>query len=145
MRGIYSYIRRAYSVATIPYFYVSTSCSMFGVPNMAVFYSSLISCFPSMLLKYLLNDSRWFQLLLLLLVSHLFLFLLYYYYYLGGWGYQPHTPTPILQNQSTSLYQPTCNLRSMAGSTSRLATTSVTFKFDDASMYRQKRGTIEGW
>ena len=37
-------------------FYISTFWSMFVVPNMAVFCSSLISYFPAMLLKYCLND-----------------------------------------------------------------------------------------
>ena len=31
---------------------------MYAVPNMAVFWSSLISCFPGMLLTYFLNDSE---------------------------------------------------------------------------------------
>jgi len=38
------------------YFYSSTSCSMCAVPNMAVFCSSLILCFPGMLLRYCLSD-----------------------------------------------------------------------------------------
>src|SRR5215469_16342748 len=38
------------------YFYVSTFRSMFAVPNMAVFCSSLRSWFPGMLLTYFLND-----------------------------------------------------------------------------------------
>ena len=38
------------------YFYISTSRSICAVPNMAVFYSSLISCFHGMLLRYCLND-----------------------------------------------------------------------------------------
>ena len=38
------------------YFYISTFCSMCAVPNMAVFCSSLISCFPGMLLRYCLGD-----------------------------------------------------------------------------------------
>ena len=36
--------------------YISTSRSMCAVPNMAVFWSSLTSCFPGMLLTYFLND-----------------------------------------------------------------------------------------
>jgi len=79
MQGIYTYIPktncvpREYSVAAIllllfmvlmslvsvlnlPYFYISTFRSMCSVPNMAVFWSSLISCFPGMLLTYFLND-----------------------------------------------------------------------------------------
>jgi hypothetical protein len=36
--------------------YVSTYRSMCALPNMAVFYSSLTSWFPGMLLTYFLND-----------------------------------------------------------------------------------------
>ena len=79
MQGIYSYIPetnyvpREYSVAAILfllfmvlislvsvlnllYFYISTFRSVCAVPNMAVFWSSLTSCFPGMLLAYFLND-----------------------------------------------------------------------------------------
>ena len=79
MQGIYTYIPetnyvpREYSVAAILlllfmvfislvsvlnllYFYTSTFRSMCAVPNMAVFCSSLTSCFPVMLLTYFLND-----------------------------------------------------------------------------------------
>jgi len=79
MQGIYTYIPetncvpREYSVAAILlllfmvlislvsvlnrlYFYVSTFRSMCAVPNMAVFCSSLTSCFPGMLLTFFLND-----------------------------------------------------------------------------------------
>ena len=79
MQGIYTYIPetnyvpREYSVAailllllmvlislvsvlTLLYFYLSTLRSMCAVPNMAVFCSSLTSCFPRMLLRYFLND-----------------------------------------------------------------------------------------
>ena len=78
MQGIYSYIPetnyvpREYSVAAILlllfmvlissvsvlnllHFYISTFRSMCAVPNMAVFCSSLTSCFPGMLLTYFLN------------------------------------------------------------------------------------------
>jgi hypothetical protein len=78
IQGIYSYIPetiyvpRDYSVAAILMllfmvlissvpvlnllcFYISTFRSMCTVPNMAVFCSSLTSCFPSMLLTYFLN------------------------------------------------------------------------------------------
>ena len=77
MQGIYTYIPetnhvpREYSVAAILlllfmvlissvsvlnllYFYISTFRSMCAVPNMAVFCSSLTSCFPGMLLLLLL-------------------------------------------------------------------------------------------
>ena len=79
MQGIYTYIPETncvpmeYSVAAILlllfmvlislvsvlnllYFYISTFHSMCAVPNMAVFWSSLTSCFPGMLLMYFLND-----------------------------------------------------------------------------------------
>jgi hypothetical protein len=79
MQGIYTYIPetnhvlREYMVAAILsllfmvptspvpalallYFYVSTFRSMCAVPNMAVFCSSLTSCFPGMLLTHFLND-----------------------------------------------------------------------------------------
>ena len=38
------------------HFYISTFQSVCAVPNMAVFCSSLNSCFPGMLLRYFLND-----------------------------------------------------------------------------------------
>jgi hypothetical protein len=79
MQGIYTYIPetnyvpREYSVAAILlllfmvlislvsvlnllYFYINTFRSMCAVPNMAVFCSSLTSCFPGMLLAYFLSD-----------------------------------------------------------------------------------------
>ena len=78
MQGIYTYIPetncvpREYSVAAILlllfmvlislvsvlnllYFYISTFRSMCAVPNMAVFCSSVTSCFPGMLLTYFQN------------------------------------------------------------------------------------------
>jgi len=68
-----NYVPREYSVAAILlllfmvfislvtvlnllYFYTSTFRSMCAVPNMAVFCSSLTTCFPGMLLTYFLND-----------------------------------------------------------------------------------------
>ena len=77
MHGIYTYIPvtncvpRVYNVAAILlllfivlislvsvlnllYFYISTFRSMCAVPNMAVFWSSLTSCFLGILLAYLL-------------------------------------------------------------------------------------------
>ena len=79
MHGIYTYIpetnyvRREYSVAAILlllfmvlislvsvlnllYFYISTFRRMCSGPNLAVFCSSLTSCFPGMLFTYFLND-----------------------------------------------------------------------------------------
>jgi len=52
------------SVLNLLHFYISTFRSMYAVPNMAVFWSSLTSCFPGMLLMYFLN-----LLLLLLLLT----------------------------------------------------------------------------
>ena len=71
--GYFYYVPREYSVAAILlllfmvlillvpvlnllHFYISTLRSMCAVPNMAVFCSSLTSCFPGMLLTYFLND-----------------------------------------------------------------------------------------
>ena len=45
-------------VLNLLYFYIRTFRSMCAVPNMAVFWSSLTSCFPGMLLTYFLNDSE---------------------------------------------------------------------------------------
>ena len=79
MQGIYTYIPetnyvpREYNVAAILLlifmvlislvsvlnllcFYISTFRSMCAVPNMAVFCSSLTSCFPGMSLTYFLNN-----------------------------------------------------------------------------------------
>ena len=71
MRGIHNYIPETcrcnvfticatYNVMSlvkyIMYFYISTSRSMCAVPNIADFGSSLISCFPGMLLRYCLSD-----------------------------------------------------------------------------------------
>ena len=44
------------SVLNLLYFYISTFRSMCAVSNMAVFCSSLTSCFPGMLLTHFLND-----------------------------------------------------------------------------------------
>jgi len=121
MQGIYTYIPetnyipREYSVAAILlllfmvlislgsvldvlYFYVSTFRSMCAVPNMAVFCSSLTSCFPGMLLTYFLNDFEivpvspiitgitfvfTFHMRCISIVRSLYfrIFLAYYYYY----------------------------------------------------------------
>jgi hypothetical protein len=45
-----------FSALTLLYFYVRTFRSMCAVPNIAVFFSSLTSWFPAMLLTYFLND-----------------------------------------------------------------------------------------
>ena len=44
------------SVLNLSYFYISTFRSMSAVSNMALFWSSLTSCFPGKLLTYFLND-----------------------------------------------------------------------------------------
>jgi len=46
------------SVLNLLCFYISTFRSMYAVPNMAVFWSSLTSCFPGMLFTYFLNDFK---------------------------------------------------------------------------------------
>ena len=40
------------------YFYISTFRNAYAVPNMAVFCSYFISCFPDVLLSYFLNDFK---------------------------------------------------------------------------------------
>ena len=93
MQGIYihipetNYVPREYSLAAIllllfmvlislvsvlnlVYFYISTFRSMCAVPNMAVFCSSLISCFPGRLLTYFSSSS-----------SSYYYYYYYYYYY----------------------------------------------------------------
>jgi len=47
------------SVLNLLYFYISTFRSMCAVPNMAVFCSSMTSCFPGMLLTYFRNDRKY--------------------------------------------------------------------------------------
>ena len=44
------------SVLNLLYFYINTFRSMCAVPNMAIFWRSLTSCFPGMLITYFLND-----------------------------------------------------------------------------------------
>ena len=44
------------AVNYVLYFYISTSRSLCAVANMVVFCSSLISCFPDMLLRYCMSD-----------------------------------------------------------------------------------------
>jgi len=45
-----------FSALNVLYFYISTSRSMCAVSSMPLFYISLISYFPSILLRYFLND-----------------------------------------------------------------------------------------
>ena len=46
------------SVLNLSYFYISTFRSICAVPSTAVFWISLTSCFPGMLLMYFLNESE---------------------------------------------------------------------------------------
>jgi hypothetical protein len=57
------------------YLYVSTSRSVCAVPNMAVVRSSVISCLPSVLLRFCLND---FQMVPVAPITTSILFLLFY-------------------------------------------------------------------
>ena len=52
----FCYIQCYFAVLYVVYFHTSTFHSMYAVPNMAVFCSSLISCFPGRLLRYCLSD-----------------------------------------------------------------------------------------
>jgi hypothetical protein len=45
-----------FPMINILYFNISTFQSMCAVPSMAVFYGSLMICFPGMLLRYCLTD-----------------------------------------------------------------------------------------
>jgi len=80
-----NYVPREYSVAAVLlllflvlislvpvlnllYSYISTFRSMCAVPNMTVFWSSLTSCFPGMLLTYFLYDFEIVPVALLLLI-----------------------------------------------------------------------------
>jgi len=47
-----------FPMLNVLHFYSSTSRSICAVPNMAVFCSSLISCFLFLLLRYFLNNSE---------------------------------------------------------------------------------------
>ena len=68
------------SVLNLLYFYISTFRSMCVVPNMAVFCSSLTSCFPGMLLTCFLND---FEMVPVapVITGITFVFTYYYFYY----------------------------------------------------------------
>jgi hypothetical protein len=61
------------SVLNLSYFYISTFRNTCLAPSMAIFCSSLTSCFPGVLLTYFLNDFEIVPVALLLLVSPLFL------------------------------------------------------------------------
>ena len=62
------------------YFYVNTFRSMCALPYMGVFSSSVISCFPSMLLKYCLKDCEMVTVAPLLFLVSLFLPYAPYFY-----------------------------------------------------------------
>ena len=72
------------SVLNLLYFYISTFRIRRAVPNMAVFYSSLTSWFPGMLLTYILNDSEIVPVASIITgITFVFIIphVLYYYYY----------------------------------------------------------------
>ena len=53
------------SVLNLLYFYISTFRSVCTVPNMAVFCSSVTSCFPGMLLTCFVND---FEIIIIIII-----------------------------------------------------------------------------
>ena len=60
---------------------------MCAVPNMAVFWSSLTSCFPGMLLTYFLNDFEIVPVAPFVTgITFVFTFHMRYYYYYCDWG-----------------------------------------------------------
>ena len=70
------------SVLNLLYFYISTFRSMCAVTNMAVFCSSLTSCFPGMLLTYFLNDFEIVPVAPIITgITFVLHFICYYYYY----------------------------------------------------------------
>ena len=113
MQGIYTYIPvtnyvpREYSVAAILlllymvlmslvsvlnllYFYISNFRSMRAVPNMAVFCSSLTSCFPGMLLTYFLNDFEIIIIIIIIIIITIIIsFMLGIYTYIPETNYVP--------------------------------------------------------
>ena len=66
------------TVKYVLYFYIIALCSMCAVPTMAVFCSSLILCFPGMLLRYCLNG---FEMVPVAPVITGITCVYYYYYY----------------------------------------------------------------
>jgi len=70
------------AVLNLLYFHISTFRSVCTVPNMAVFWSSLTSCFPSMLLTYFLNDFEIVPVAPIITgITFIFTFVFTYYYY----------------------------------------------------------------
>jgi hypothetical protein len=61
------------------FFYVSTFRSRRAVPNIAVFYSSLTSCFPGMSVTYFMNDLE--KVPVAPIITCITLVFTYYYYY----------------------------------------------------------------
>jgi hypothetical protein len=47
-----------FPMLNVLYFYISAFQSMYAVPNVTVFCSSLISCFPFVLFEYFLKDFK---------------------------------------------------------------------------------------
>jgi hypothetical protein len=67
-----------FPMLNVLYFYISTFRSMCAVPNIAVFCSSSISCYPGMLLGYFMND---FEIVPVALLLPVYYYYYYYYYY----------------------------------------------------------------
>ena len=67
-----------YALLNILYFYISSFQSKFAVPNVAVFCTSLVLCFPSMLLRYCVNDFEMAIFVLITAVTTMFTFHLHY-------------------------------------------------------------------
>ena len=98
-----NYVPREYSVAAILlliftvlmslvpalnllYFYISAFRSVCAGPNMAVFCSSLTSCFPGILLTYFLIDFEIVPVAPIIKgIPFAFTYYYYYYYYLLDW------------------------------------------------------------
>jgi len=57
------------SLLNLLYFYISNFRSMCAVPNMAVFWSSLNSCFPGMLPTYFLNDFEIVSVIIMIIIK----------------------------------------------------------------------------
>ena len=67
-------------VLNLLHFYISIFRSMGAVPNMAVFCSSLITCFPGTLLRYFLNDFEMIPVALIITgITFVFTFHMYFY------------------------------------------------------------------
>ena len=87
------YLLSVLHVILFLYFYISTFRNMYEVSSMTVFCSSLISCFPSMLVMYCLSDSEMVPVALVLQVSFLLshstweIFMMKFLYYKIFWAF----------------------------------------------------------